>query len=191
MLDEDENKLEEQLSQPLPKDAEILYQKIYHRSKHSFPNLSWHSLTIMSISQLEFNIILISDLLREKLGINDKLENRSNKNFLEISKNYFKDEAGLNFDWGSSDEWRKICGHYKIRNVIVHNSGIVNLSSYSTEIKAFAKKYNEEVISVEDGWLDLSRKYVIEVVQDSQEWLVDLFNAIEKQFPKLKINNWV
>ncbi len=144
----------------------------------------------MSISQLEFNISLIAEFLRKGLGLSKKLQNHSKQSFLNLSKNYFKNDAGIVFEWGASQEWNNICGHFKIRNVIAHNGGIVSLSEKQADLESFVENYDDDIISIENDCLMLSYDYVIEVVQDSQGWLKELFSSLESH-TGLKNKNWV
>ncbi len=144
-----------------------------------FPHITWSSLFLISMSHFEYSFILISNFFQDKKKIKLSLSEISGHNNYEKFKTYSLKVIELNYDFCESNKWSKIKDHQKVRNLIVHNNGILDGSQRANSVKELIDNKKIKLNYSGDLNIKLSKDYLEEVIFDLQEWLEEFYNAIE------------
>ena len=148
-------------------------------SQQVYPNLTWSSLVLISMALFEEVITLICDYLSQTRGYRIKMNDLRGRSALHRCKMFLTKVVEIEFDFGASPHWQKVNGHQTVRNLIVHNSGVLDNSSQADAVRKFVDGGNTS-LSITDGGLAIEREYIYEVIDDAQNWMLELFDAIKK-----------
>ena len=94
-------------------------------------------------------------------------------------KRYFKKVVQVDYQFSKSSSWERIRGHQEIRNLLVHNGGLLDESERSNKVRRFIK-HRRISISIEDGSLSIQKNYIKELITDLQQILTEMFDALKK-----------
>jgi len=150
-----------------------LYSEIY-------PSITLSSLAIMAFAVFEQSLSLVCSALADMHNLKLGLPDLAGHSTLEKAQCYFTRVLGLKIEFARSSKWQRIKGHQDVRNLLAHNGGFLDDSERSERIAKFVKS-NKVGLRIEKGTLQIDKVYVEKLVNDIQEWLIDLFDLIDSQ----------
>jgi len=152
------------------------------------PNRSWagevvstaHSaLLLMIIATLEENQKMIVSFLREKAGPEKTPEDRKGR-YQERFMKYVKGVLKVEYDFGGGGLWDKMTQHFKVRNLIAHNGGILDGSEYADSVGPIIDRLDGVHTTPYEGKIELEEKYVRCALQDANDFLEDLLEIADE-----------
>jgi CDP-glycerol glycerophosphotransferase (TagB/SpsB family) len=153
--------------------------------ENSYPDIVWSSLSIMTMSVFEVNIKLICRYINIFLGMEFDINEMNGRSIVERGKNFIQKIENIDYQFSTSQNWQKIRGHQTVRNLIIHNGSFIDSSSYSRKVISFMKN-SDTSLSVNENRLVIGKNYVNEVGRDTQDWLQELFSALESSYPEIE-----
>lgn len=147
--------------------------------KDVFPNIVWSSIFVISMGHFEDSLKRISDLLGEQKGCKIKVNDLYGLSISEKSKKFLTDVVLFDFDFGSSKSWNFIKNHQSVRNLVIHNGGYLDDSSFSNKAKGIIM--HEPELSVnKDKMIIFSEAYVLKVIERVSLFFEEITGSLRK-----------
>jgi len=144
-----------------------------------FPTITWSSLFLISMAHLEYSLILICNHFTEIKKLNLKLSDLNGSSTYEKFILFVSKVAKVDYSFDRSMFWQKVRNHQKIRNLLMHNNGLIDDSDRAKVVKKL----------IEDGQINLkwnnlmillfTSEYLESVITDSQNWMEEFFNKLK------------
>jgi hypothetical protein len=152
-----------------------------HLSLHQnmFPHITWSSLFLISMSHFEYSLILLSKFFQDEGEILLTVKDISGQSIYDKFVTYCLKALILKYNFGNSENWVKVKRHQKIRNLIVHNNGIIDDSSRSKSIKKLIDSNQINIKYNENNNIEVTKIYLDEVINDLQNWLIEFFKVVQ------------
>ena len=147
-------------------------------AKNIYPNLTLSSLVILAFATFEQNLSLICNALSDLRTIKLRLSDLNGHSTLDKAQRYLIRVLEIPFDFSKSKRWQSIRGHQEVRNLLVHNGGLIDDSDKYDNLRKFIKSH-KSVLAVRDNFLILQQDYIEIMIEDSQQFLLEMFDKIK------------
>ncbi|MFI5252386.1 MAG: hypothetical protein ACHQQQ_08155 [Bacteroidota bacterium] len=146
----------------------------------SYPILTLSAMAIMAFAMFEQGIALFCDVLGQISKTKVKLNDINGHSTIDKAQSYLVKVIEINYDFSQSIVWSRIKGHQAVRNLLVHNLGLLDDSERTKLVRTFIDR-SIPGLSIIDGSLKIQFEYIEELVKDYQYWLEEIYDS-----PKLK-----
>lgn len=175
--------VDEEAKKILTKEAQDdfcdFYSDEYWELTEEFPNILRYSLFVMCYTFLEHELISLCKYIRRNR--NYEISHTDIKgNGIFKAKTYLKKVAKIEFP-DQITSWGNIVNYNKIRNLIVHNDGLLDSEKKYKEMKKLIET-NELLITIsEQRKIMLSEKSCPEVIKDIESFFKELFKSYPEE----------
>lgn len=144
-----------------------------------FPTITWSSLFLISMSHLEYSLILICNYFTEIKKIKLKLSDLNGNSTYEKFILFISKVVEMKYLFEESTFWQKIKNHQKVRNLLIHNNGLIDDTVRAKVVKKIIRdghinlKWNNNMI------LLFTQEYLEDVINDCQDWMQEFFNKLK------------
>jgi hypothetical protein len=147
--------------------------------KNLFPHITWSSLFLIAMSHFEYSLILISNFFQNESKSLLTIKDISGQSTFEKFTSYCLKVLRLEYDFSHSIQWSKVKNHQKVRNLIVHNNGIIDDSNRSKSVKQLIDSNQISIKYNDQNYIEVSITYLETVIEDLQNWQIEFFRKIE------------
>ncbi|MFH1198192.1 MAG: hypothetical protein V1720_20990, partial [bacterium] len=144
--------------------------------QHLFPNLTWSSLFLISMSHLEYCLVLFCEYMAKQKKAILKLSDISGHSTYEKFILYNNKVIQNNYKFNKSILWSNIKNHQSVRNLLVHNNGLIDSTPKAITVKNIIESGNVNINWNSNMVLEFSKKYLEDVITDIQNWIIEYFN---------------
>ena len=148
-------------------------------SQYIYPNITVSSMVIMAFAMFERSLLSTCLALAETWSYKLTLSDLAGHSTLDKVQRYLRKVVQVDYRFSKSSSWERIKGHQEIRNLLVHNGGLLDESERSDKVRKFIK-HRRISISIEEGSLSIQKDYIKELITDLQQLLTDMFDALKK-----------
>jgi len=143
--------------------------------QHLYPNILWASLFIIAISHLEYCLQLYCDYAARVKTLPRKVQDISGNSTYEKFVTYNSKVIQNNFEFNNSIFWQNIRNHRAVRNLLVHNNGLINNSNKAQKVKNLINSGKVNLGWNENMVLEFTKDYLRKVIEDIQNWMQEYF----------------
>jgi len=169
----------QKLSKKDPQRAQQIMMQSGLRLQHTLLDVDLRLSQFMAFAMFERSLLSTCLALAETWSYKLTLSDLAGHSTLDKVQRYLRKVVQVDYRFSKSSSWERIKGHQEIRNLLVHNGGLLDESERSDKVRKFIK-HRRISISIEEGSLSIQKDYIKELITDLQQLLTDMFDALKK-----------